>query len=82
MQEDTDNLIDKVRGIYAFRVINGPGGSQGYWIIDAKTGTGSVEFNGKSKPFFLSIQIKQIRKKNDQLNRLKNISIYTDIDIF
>lgn len=47
MHDDTDNLIDKVRGIYAFKVKNGPGGAEGYWIINAKTGKGSVEFNGK-----------------------------------
>jgi len=50
MQEDQDNLIEKVRGIYGFRVTNGPGGAIGYWIINAKTGKGSVTFNGKDKP--------------------------------
>jgi sterol carrier protein 2 len=47
MQTDEDNLIDKVRGIYAFKVRNGPNGKEGYWIVNAKTGKGSVEFNGK-----------------------------------
>ncbi|KAG7189846.1 hypothetical protein KM043_017501 [Ampulex compressa] len=50
MQEDTDGLIDRVRGIYGFKVINGPGGAEGYWIINAKTGKGCVEYNGKVKP--------------------------------
>lgn len=50
MKDDKDNLIDKVRGIYAFKVTNGPGGAEGYWIINAKTGKGSVEYNGKVKP--------------------------------
>lgn len=50
MKEDEDGLIDKFRGVYGFTIINGPNGAEGYWIIDAKTGKGSVEFNGKSKP--------------------------------
>jgi len=50
MQTDTDNLIEKVRGVFAFKVRNGPNGKEGYWIVNAKTGKGSVEFNGKAKP--------------------------------
>ncbi|KAJ9584698.1 hypothetical protein L9F63_020959 [Diploptera punctata] len=50
MQTDDDNLIERVRGVYAFKVRNGPNGKEGYWIINAKTGKGSVEFNGKAKP--------------------------------
>lgn len=49
MKEDNENLIEKVRGIFAIKVKNGAGGKEGYWIINAKTGKGSVEFNGKSK---------------------------------
>lgn len=50
MQEDQDNLIEKVRGIYGFRVTDGPNGATGFWIINAKTGKGSVTYNGKEKP--------------------------------
>ncbi|XP_034948690.1 non-specific lipid-transfer protein-like [Chelonus insularis] len=50
MKEDEDNLIEKFRGVYGFKIINGPGGAEGYWIINAKTGKGSVEYNGKEKP--------------------------------
>lgn len=50
MQEDTENLIEKVRGTYGFKIINGPGGAEGYWVVDAKTGKGTVIFNGKVKP--------------------------------
>lgn len=50
MQEDTDGLIEGVRGIYGFKIINGPGGAEGYWVVDAKTGKGKVEYNGKTKP--------------------------------
>jgi len=50
MQTDEDNLVERVRGVYAFKVRNGPNGKEGYWIVNAKTGKGSVEFNGKAKP--------------------------------
>lgn len=50
MEEDEDGLIDRVRGIYGFKVINGPGGAEGYWVVDAKTGKGKVEYNSKIKP--------------------------------
>lgn len=50
MQEDQDNLIAKVRGVYGFKVTNGPNGQIGYWVIDAKTGKGSVKYNGTTKP--------------------------------
>lgn len=47
MNEDKDNLVEKFRGVYGFKVKNGPGGKEGYWIIDGKTGRGCVQFNGK-----------------------------------
>lgn len=49
MQEDKDGLIEKVRGIYGFRVTNGPNGCEGYWVINAKTGKGSVTYKGTEK---------------------------------
>ncbi|KAJ8669291.1 hypothetical protein QAD02_000550 [Eretmocerus hayati] len=50
MSEDQDGLVDRVRGIYGFKVINGPGGATGYWVVNAKTGKGSVEYNSSTKP--------------------------------
>ncbi|PSN52023.1 Non-specific lipid-transfer protein [Blattella germanica] len=50
MQTDEDNLIERVRGVYGFKVKNGPNGKEGYWVINAKTGKGKIEFNGKAKP--------------------------------
>ena len=35
-----------MKGIYGFKVKGGPGGTEGYWIVDAKNGSGSVVFNG------------------------------------
>ncbi|CAH1393826.1 unnamed protein product [Nezara viridula] len=49
MQEDKQNLIEKVRGIYCFKVKNSQG-REGMWIINAKVGKGSVTYNGKDKP--------------------------------
>ena len=48
MQSDGATLVNKVKGIYAFKVKGGPGGQEGLWIVDAKNGSGLVEFNGKS----------------------------------
>lgn len=50
MENDTDNLIEKVRGIYGFKVRNGPNGQEGYWVINAKEGKGKVTYNGTEKP--------------------------------
>lgn len=50
MQSDKDGLINKVRGIYGFRVTNGPNGQTGYWVINAMEGNGKVEYNGTAKP--------------------------------
>lgn len=50
MREDTENLIEKVRGIYGFKVTNGPGGAEGYWVINAKQGKGKITYNGTEKP--------------------------------
>ena len=41
-----------MKGIYGFKVKAGPGGKEGFWIVDAKNGSGEVKFNGKGW-FFL-----------------------------
>lgn len=50
MQEDEDGLIDSVRGVFGFKVTKGPGGAEGFWVVDAKTGKGKVEYYGSTKP--------------------------------
>lgn len=50
MQEDEENLVEKVRGVFGFKVTNGPGGAEGFWVVDTKVGKGKVEYNGKTKP--------------------------------
>ncbi|XP_059619399.1 sterol carrier protein 2 [Phlebotomus argentipes] len=49
MEEDEDNLVEKFRGCYGFKVTGGPNGQEGYWIINAKQGKGTVIYNGKDK---------------------------------
>lgn len=46
MQGDTENLIERVRGVYGFKVRKS-NGDEGYWVINAKTGKGTIEYNGK-----------------------------------
>lgn len=48
MNEDEDNLIEKHRGTYGFKVKK-PNGEEGFWVVNAKVGKGSVEFNSKCK---------------------------------
>ncbi|KAI9586511.1 hypothetical protein GQX74_002358 [Glossina fuscipes] len=49
MMEDQENLIEKVRAVYGFKVVNGPNGQTGYWTINAKEGKGKITYNGKEK---------------------------------
>merc|ERR1712126_800566 len=50
LEDDGETLVSKVKGVYLFKVKGGPGGAEGLWILDAKNGSGSVEFEGKAKP--------------------------------
>ena len=49
LQADGPTLVGKVKGIYGFKVKGGPGGAEGFWIVDAKNGSGNVVFNGTGK---------------------------------
>eukprot|EP00094_Tigriopus_californicus_P006679 TCALIF_06431-PA protein Name:"Similar to SCP2 Non-specific lipid-transfer protein (Oryctolagus cuniculus)" AED:0.10 eAED:0.10 QI:44/1/1/1/1/1/8/130/503 len=49
LSSDGPNLVKKVKGIFAFKV-KGSDGTDGTWIVDAKNGSGAVEFGGKAKP--------------------------------
>jgi len=49
MQDDEEKLIEKVRGVYGFKVTNGPNGQIGFWVINAKEGKGKITFNGSDK---------------------------------
>ncbi len=49
LKQDGENLVGRVKGIYGFKVKNASG-KEAMWIVDAKNGSGSVTFNGKTKP--------------------------------
>ncbi|XP_018322669.1 non-specific lipid-transfer protein [Agrilus planipennis] len=49
MNEDQDNLIERHRGIYGFKVKKASG-EEAFWVINAKVGKGYVEYNSKLKP--------------------------------
>ena len=54
MADDKDNLVERYRGVYGFKIKNGPGGAEGYWTINAKSGRGLVEFNNPSGTISIS----------------------------
>ena len=47
LKEDGANLVKKVKGIFGFKVK--ANGKEVLWIVDAKNGSGKVEFNGSGK---------------------------------
>lgn len=46
LKADGEALVKRVKGIYAFKVKTADG-KEGLWIVDAKNGSGAVEYNGK-----------------------------------
>ncbi|XP_066528943.1 sterol carrier protein 2b [Hoplias malabaricus] len=42
LQEEGDQFVKKIGGVFAFKVKDGPGGSEATWIVDVKEGMGSV----------------------------------------
>merc|ERR1711931_34274 len=50
LAEDGKSLVSKVKGVYGFKIKGTQGGKEGFWIVDAKNGAGSVQYNGKAKP--------------------------------
>ena len=49
LEAEGETLVAKVKGVYLFRVRQGRDGAEATWIVDAKNGSGSVEFNGTGK---------------------------------
>ena len=47
LAEEGSGLVGRVKGVYLFKVKAGANGAEGKWILDAKNGTGSVEFGGE-----------------------------------
>ncbi|XP_071054619.1 sterol carrier protein 2-like isoform X2 [Onthophagus taurus] len=48
-QLDDDNLVEKFRGLFGFKVKRADG-TEGFWLINTKEGKGKVEFNSNTKP--------------------------------
>ena len=51
LDEDGQTVVGRVKGIYLFKVKGGRNGVEGKWILDAKNGSGSVEFEGQGRGF-------------------------------
>ncbi|CAL8317639.1 sterol carrier protein 2 isoform X1 [Gadus morhua] len=49
LQEKGEELVKKVRGVFAFQVSDGPEGREGRWVVDAKNGSGSVTNDPEAK---------------------------------
>ena len=67
LAEDGTALVGRVKGIYLFKVKGGPNGAEGKWILDAKNGSGSVEWEGQG-----SIDIQTITARNIYKKKYKN----------
>ncbi|XP_056148970.1 sterol carrier protein 2 [Lampris incognitus] len=42
LQEEGEQLVKKIGGVFAFKVKDGPDGKEGLWIVDVKNGKGAV----------------------------------------
>ncbi|XP_051553235.1 sterol carrier protein 2-like [Myxocyprinus asiaticus] len=42
LQEEGEEFVKKIGGVFSFKVKDGPGGSEAFWVVDVKNGKGSV----------------------------------------
>lgn len=42
LQEEGEQLVKKIGGVFAFKVKDGPDGKEATWVVDVKSGKGSV----------------------------------------
>ncbi|XP_072853732.2 sterol carrier protein 2 [Pogona vitticeps] len=49
LQEEGEQYVKKIGGIFAFKIKDGPGGKEATWIVDVKNGKGCVDFNSDKK---------------------------------
>ncbi|KAM4641462.1 sterol carrier protein 2 [Discoglossus pictus] len=49
LQEEGDQFVKKIGGVFAFKVKDGPGGKEGTWVVDVKNGKGAVLINSDKK---------------------------------
>ncbi|XP_050757141.1 sterol carrier protein 2 isoform X4 [Gymnogyps californianus] len=49
LQEEGEQFVKKIGGVFAFKVKDGPGGKEATWIVDVKNGKGSVAIDSDKK---------------------------------
>lgn len=49
LQEEGEQYVKKIGGVFAFKVKDGPGGKEALWIVDVKNGKGSVHYDSDKK---------------------------------
>ncbi|ELW65446.1 non-specific lipid-transfer protein isoform X1 [Tupaia chinensis] len=49
LEEEGEQFVKKIGGIFAFKVKDGPGGKEATWVVDVKNGKGSVLPNSDQK---------------------------------
>nr|XP_004447041.1 sterol carrier protein 2-like [Dasypus novemcinctus] len=49
LEEEGEQFVKKISGIFAFKVYYGPGGKEACWVVDVKNGKGSVLPNSDKK---------------------------------
>ncbi|KAG8518928.1 Non-specific lipid-transfer protein, partial [Galemys pyrenaicus] len=49
LEEEGEQFVKKIGGIFAFKVKDGPGGKEASWVVDVKNGKGSVLPNSDKK---------------------------------
>lgn len=60
--------MKKVKGIYLFKITDGPDGKEGVWTVDVKNGNGAVAYGSNGK------MLEHIISSNDEdklINRKK-----------
>ncbi|XP_036603012.1 non-specific lipid-transfer protein-like [Trichosurus vulpecula] len=49
LEEEGEQYVKKIGGVFAFKVKDGPGGKEATWVVDVKNGKGSVAVNSDKK---------------------------------
>ena len=61
MLQNGAQYVKKIKGVFVFKVNNGPGGKQGIWVVDVKNGNGSVKHGADGKYTQRICKINKIR---------------------
>jgi len=49
LEKEGEKYTKKIKGVFCFKVKDGPGGKDGVWVVDVKNGKGSVKFGSTEK---------------------------------